>query len=206
LGRTDVPTLSLRTVRRTVVGNRVYRTATQQPPILALSDTDRGHFTVPLRPSTSNPHSNGFANPRDFQTPVAWYEDHDSECELICKFLGRLWTAKMDHSPLDVVAWHGNCAPYKYYLRRFNVIGWISYDHPDPSIFLVLQSISDTPGVDTIDFVILAQLGCVGESAGLRLSDPESTLWDISPARICRDVSRRSCHWKSDSIHGGFGV
>jgi len=60
----------------------------------------------------------------------------------------------MDHSPLDVVAWHGNYAPYKYDLRRFNAIGSISFDHPDPSIFLVLQSISDTPGADNIDFVI----------------------------------------------------
>jgi homogentisate 1,2-dioxygenase len=68
--------------------------------------------------------------------------------------MGNLWSARMDHSPLDVVAWHGNHAPYKYDLRRFNAIGSISYDHPDPSIFLVLQSLSDTPGVDTIDFVI----------------------------------------------------
>jgi homogentisate 1,2-dioxygenase len=68
--------------------------------------------------------------------------------------MGNLWTAAMDHSPLDVVAWHGNYAPYKYDLRRFNAIGSISYDHPDPSIFLVLQAQSDTPGVDTIDFVI----------------------------------------------------
>ena len=68
--------------------------------------------------------------------------------------MGNLWTAPIDHSPLDVVAWHGNYAPYKYDLRRFNAIGSISYDHPDPSIFLVLQSPSDTPGVDTIDFVI----------------------------------------------------
>jgi homogentisate 1,2-dioxygenase len=94
------------------------------------------------------------ANPRDFMVPVAWYEELDTPCDLIGKFLGRLWTAPMDHSPLDVVAWHGNCAPYKYDLRRFNAIGSISYDHPDPSIFTVLQSISDTPGVDTIDFVI----------------------------------------------------
>jgi len=98
--------------------------------------------------------SNGLANPRDFQTPVAWYEDQVDSCELVGKFLGRLWSAPMDHSPLDVVAWHGNMAPYKYDLRRFNTIGSISYDHPDPSIFLVLQSISETPGVDTIDFVI----------------------------------------------------
>ena len=68
--------------------------------------------------------------------------------------MGHLWVAEMDHSPLDVVAWHGNYAPYKYDLRRFNTIGSISFDHPDPSIFLVLQSVSDTPGVDTIDFVV----------------------------------------------------
>ena len=74
--------------------------------------------------------------------------------ELVAKFMGNLWSAAIDHSPLDVVAWHGNYAPYKYDLRRFNAIGSISYDHPDPSIFLVLQSQSDTPGVDTIDFVI----------------------------------------------------
>jgi homogentisate 1,2-dioxygenase len=98
--------------------------------------------------------SNGLANPRDFQYPVAWYEDREGACQLVAKFMGNLWSAAMDHSPLDVVAWHGNYAPYKYDLRRFNTIGSISYDHPDPSIFLVLQAQSDTPGVDTIDFVI----------------------------------------------------
>ena len=98
--------------------------------------------------------SNGLANPRDFLTPVAAYEDVAGPHELVAKFMGRLWSARMDHSPLDVVAWHGSYAPYKYDLRRFNAIGSISYDHPDPSIFLVLQSPSDTPGVDSIDFVI----------------------------------------------------
>lgn len=98
--------------------------------------------------------SNGLANPRDFQTPVAAYEDRDGDFELIAKFDGHFWCAKIDHSPLDVVAWHGNYAPYKYDLRHFNTIGSISFDHPDPSIFLVLQSASDAPGVDTIDFVI----------------------------------------------------
>jgi homogentisate 1,2-dioxygenase len=68
--------------------------------------------------------------------------------------MGHLWAAEIGHSPLDVVAWHGNHVPYKYDLRSFNVIGSISYDHPDPSIFLVLQSVSDTPGVDNVDFVI----------------------------------------------------
>ncbi|WP_137895803.1 homogentisate 1,2-dioxygenase [Ramlibacter sp. 2FC] len=98
--------------------------------------------------------SNGLANPRDFLTPVAAYEDLEEEHELVAKFMGHLWSARMDHSPLDVVAWHGNYAPCKYDLRRFNAIGSISYDHPDPSIFLVLHSASDTPGVSSIDFVI----------------------------------------------------
>jgi homogentisate 1,2-dioxygenase len=98
--------------------------------------------------------SNGLANPRDFLTPVAAYEDIDGPYELVGKFMGNLWSARMDHSPIDVVAWHGNYAPYKYDLRRFNAIGSISYDHPDPSIFLVLHSPSDMPGVSTIDFVI----------------------------------------------------
>ena len=98
--------------------------------------------------------SNGLANPRDFLTPHAMFEDVEGAYELVAKFNGNLWRADLGHSPLDVVAWHGNYAPYKYDLRRFNSIGSISYDHPDPSIFLVLQSRSDTPGVDSIDFVI----------------------------------------------------
>ncbi|MEN7527329.1 homogentisate 1,2-dioxygenase [Cupriavidus sp. DL-D2] len=98
--------------------------------------------------------SNGLANPRDFLTPVAHYEDREGKFELVARFQGNLWRAEIDHSPLDVVAWHGNYAPYKYDLRHFNTIGSISHDHPDPSIFLVLQSPSDTPGVDTVDFVI----------------------------------------------------
>jgi homogentisate 1,2-dioxygenase len=98
--------------------------------------------------------SNGLANPRDFLTPHAWYEDREGSFELVAKFMGNLWAADIDHSPLDVVAWHGNYAPYKYDLRRFNTIGSTSFDHPDPSIFLVLQSQTDTPGTDNLDFVI----------------------------------------------------
>jgi homogentisate 1,2-dioxygenase len=98
--------------------------------------------------------SNGLANPRDFLTPVAAYEDRPGAFELIAKFQGGLWRADIDHSPLDVVAWHGNYAPSKYDLRRFNTIGSISYDHPDPSIFLVLHSPSESEGVSNIDFVI----------------------------------------------------
>ena len=107
--------------------------------------------------------SNGLANPRDFLTPVAAYEDRVGDFDLVAKFMGHLWSAPIDHSPLDVVAWHGNYAPYKYDLRRFNTIGSISYDHPDPSIFLVLHSASDTPGTDNIDFVIFPPRWLVAE-------------------------------------------
>ncbi|MDX1454670.1 MAG: homogentisate 1,2-dioxygenase [Gammaproteobacteria bacterium] len=98
--------------------------------------------------------SNCLANPRDFLTPVAAYEDVEGDFELVAKFQGRLWSASIDHSPLDVVAWHGNYAPYKYDLRRFNTIGSISYDHPDPSIFTVLTSQTTQPGTANLDFVI----------------------------------------------------
>jgi homogentisate 1,2-dioxygenase len=98
--------------------------------------------------------SNGLANPRDFLTPVAAFEDIEGDFRLLNKFQGRLWEARIGHSPLDVVGWHGNYVPYKYDLRRFNTIGSISYDHPDPSIFLVLTSPTDTPGVGNLDFVI----------------------------------------------------
>ncbi|MBS0583244.1 MAG: homogentisate 1,2-dioxygenase [Proteobacteria bacterium] len=107
--------------------------------------------------------SNGLANARDFLTPVAAYEDIEGDFELIAKFQGRLWSAKIDHSPLDVVAWHGNYAPYKYDLRRFNTIGSISYDHPDPSIFTVLTSPSDTPGTANLDFVVFPPRWLVAE-------------------------------------------
>ncbi|GAB2497683.1 homogentisate 1,2-dioxygenase [Arenimonas alkanexedens] len=98
--------------------------------------------------------SNGLANPRDFLAPVAAYEDRTGDFELVAKFQGGLWRAAIGHSPMDVVAWHGNYTPSKYDLRRFNTIGSISYDHPDPSIFLVLHSPSDSEGVSNLDFAI----------------------------------------------------
>jgi homogentisate 1,2-dioxygenase len=113
------------------------------------------NFGVPFRLPEHGPiGSNGLANPRDFLAPSAWYEDREGDFALVAKFMGNLWSAPIGHSPLDVVAWHGTHVPYKYDLRRFNAIGSTSFDHPDPSIFLVLQSQSDTPGVDEIDFVI----------------------------------------------------
>ena len=98
--------------------------------------------------------SNGLANHRDFLTPHAAYEDVEGDFELVAKFQGHLWRTTIGHSPLDVVGWHGNYAPCKYDLRRFNTIGSISYDHPDPSIFTVLTSPSDTPGTANMDFAI----------------------------------------------------
>ncbi|HVJ62427.1 MAG TPA: homogentisate 1,2-dioxygenase [Tahibacter sp.] len=108
--------------------------------------------------------SNGLANPRDFLTPVAAYEDLEGDYELVAKFQGALWRASIGHSPLDVVGWHGNYAPCKYDLRRFNTIGSISYDHPDPSIFTVLTSPSDTPGTANLDFVIFPPRWLVAEN------------------------------------------
>jgi homogentisate 1,2-dioxygenase len=108
--------------------------------------------------------SNGLANPRDFETPAAWFEDSDDPVEIVQKFQGGLWTTTLDHSPFDVVAWHGNLAPCRYDLRRFNTINTVSYDHPDPSIFTVLTSPSDTPGTANCDFVIFPPRWMVAES------------------------------------------
>lgn len=108
--------------------------------------------------------ANGLANPRDFETPVAAFEDREGDFELVTKFSGNLFAAEIGHSPLDVVAWHGNYAPYKYDLRKFNTIGSISFDHPDPSIFTVLTSPTDTVGVANLDFVIFPERWMVAEN------------------------------------------
>ncbi len=107
--------------------------------------------------------ANGLANPRDFEAPVAAFEDVDRPTECIQKYGGQLWTTTFDHSPLDVVAWHGNYAPCRYDTARFNSINTVSYDHPDPSIFTVLTSPSDTPGVANCDFVIFPPRWMVAE-------------------------------------------
>ena len=108
--------------------------------------------------------ANGLANARDFETPVAWFEETEGEFELVAKFGGNLWSCQIDHSPLDVVGWHGNYAPYKYDLRRFNTIGSISFDHPDPSIFTVLTSPSVEHGTANCDFVIFPDRWLVAEN------------------------------------------
>lgn len=108
--------------------------------------------------------ANGLANARDFETPVAWFEDTEGDFELVAKFGGNLWSCAIEHSPMDVVGWHGNYAPYKYDLRRFNTIGSISFDHPDPSIFTVLTSPSPESGVANCDFVIFPDRWLVAEN------------------------------------------
>jgi homogentisate 1,2-dioxygenase len=107
--------------------------------------------------------ANGLANPRDFVTPQAWFEDRDVATQVVQKFQGRVWVTHLDHSPLDVVAWHGNLAPYAYDLRRFNTMGTVSFDHPDPSIFTVLTSLSEVPGTANCDFVIFPPRWMVAE-------------------------------------------
>lgn len=107
--------------------------------------------------------TNCLANPRDFLTPVAAYEDRIEKHLLITKFNGALWQTELEYAPLDVVAWHGNSVPYKYDLFRFNAMGTISYDHPDPSIYTVLTSPSAVRGQANIDFVIFPPRWLVAE-------------------------------------------
>jgi homogentisate 1,2-dioxygenase len=107
--------------------------------------------------------ANGLANPRDFRTPVAAFEDSEEPCEVIGKFEGNLWATELDRSPLDVVAWHGNYSPYVYDLECFNTIGTVSFDHPDPSIFTVLTAPSGVPGTANCDFVIFPPRWLVAE-------------------------------------------
>jgi homogentisate 1,2-dioxygenase len=108
--------------------------------------------------------ANGLAAPRDFESPVAAYEDLSGDFELVSRYLGRTWTAPIAHSPLNAVAWHGNYVPYRYDLTRFNTIGTVSFDHPDPSIFTVLTSPTHTPGTANFDFVIFPERWMVAEN------------------------------------------
>ncbi len=107
--------------------------------------------------------ANGLANPRDFLTPVAAYEDKEGEFKVIAKFMGNLWESELDHSPLNVVAWHGNYAPYKYDLANFNCINSVTFDHPDPSIYTVLTAPSEIHGTANCDFVIFPPRWMVAE-------------------------------------------
>ncbi|MVA98016.1 homogentisate 1,2-dioxygenase [Nitratireductor sp. CAU 1489] len=118
-------------------------------------------FTLPDRGPIG---ANCLANPRDFKTPVAWFEEKDMPCRLIVKWCGRFHVTEIGHSPLDVVAWHGNYAPYKYDLSTFSPVGAILFDHPDPSIFTVLTAPSGEDGTANIDFVIFPPRWLVAEN------------------------------------------
>ena len=110
-----------------------------------LGDTSRGYvcenygakFTLPDRGPIG---ANCLANPRDFKTPVAWFEEKEKPCRIVVKWCGQFHVTEIGHSPLDVVAWHGNYAPYKYDLSTYSPVGAILFDHPDPSIFTVLTA------------------------------------------------------------------
>ena len=119
------------------------------------------HFRLPeLGPIGTS----GLANSRDFLSPVAAFEERDGDFRVVAKFLGKLWEAKIDHSPLDIVAWHGTYVPYKYDLKRFNTINTVTYDHPDPSIFSVLTAPTATAGTANIDFGVIADRWSVAEN------------------------------------------
>ena len=120
-----------------------------------------GGFTLPDRGPIG---ANCLANPRDFLTPVAAYEDIEAPHTMFVKWGGELFRTALPHSPLDVVAWHGNYYPYKYDLRRFSPVGAIAFDHPDPSIFTVMTSPSETPGTANIDFVIFPERWMVADN------------------------------------------
>ena len=122
------------------------------------------NYGAPFRlPELGPIGSQGLAQKRDFLYPAAAFEDRRGKCEVVAKFQGGLWATELKHSPLDVVAWHGNCAPYKYDLARFMAINTVSFDHPDPSIFTVLTSPSGAPGVANCDFVIFPPRWMVAE-------------------------------------------
>ena len=122
------------------------------------------NYGAPLRlPDLGPIGANGLASPRDFLAPCAAFEDVEAPTEVVAKLAGHLWSVEYAHSPLDVVAWHGNYYPYKYDLARFNAINTVSFDHPDPSIFTVLTSPSDTPGTANVDFVVFPPRWMVAE-------------------------------------------
>ena len=108
--------------------------------------------------------ANCLANPRDFKTPVAAFEDREEQSTVTIKWCGQFHRTVIDHSPLDVVAWHGNYAPCKYDLRTFSPVGALLFDHPDPSIFTVLTAPSHTEGTANIDFVLFRDRWMVAEN------------------------------------------
>jgi homogentisate 1,2-dioxygenase len=138
-----------------------FRVEVESPARAYVCENYGGGFTLPERGPIG---ANCLANQRDFLSPVAAYEDADGPHRVTVKWGGVFWTAEIGHSPLDVVAWHGNYAPYKYDLRRFSPVGPILFDHADPSIFTCLSAPSETPGTANIDFVLFPERWLVAEN------------------------------------------
>src|ERR1035437_4269008 len=180
--------------------------------------TSRGYiresYGAPFRlPDLGPIGANGLANARDFLAPVAAFEDLDTDCRADCrivaKFLGKLWTAEIDHSPLDVVAWHGNYAPYKYDLARFNCINTVTFDHPDPSIYTVLSSPSSIHGTANCDFAIFPPRWIVAERTFLppvsTWRTPHATTRPTAQARTPGRSAASSCRrraWTKRTLPG----
>lgn len=157
LGRIDIAPGQIALVPRGV------RFRVELPDGKAAGYVAENHGSLFRLPDLGPIGANGLGNPRDFETPVAWFEDRDEPTQVVQKFLGSLWTMTLDHSPLDVVAWHGNLAPWRYDLSRFNTINTVSFDHPDPSIFTLLTSPSDVPGRANADLVLFPPRWMVAE-------------------------------------------
>jgi homogentisate 1,2-dioxygenase len=160
MGVLDVPPLHIAIIPRGI------RFRVELPAEQAVRGYICENYGAPFRlPELGPIGSNGLANVRDFEAPTAAYEDDDSPHEVIQKFQGRFWSTTLDHSPFDVVAWHGNLYPYRYDLTRFNTIGSVSFDHPDPSIFTLLTSPSAVAGTANVDFVIFPPRWMVAEDS-----------------------------------------
>lgn len=138
----------------------VFKVSVDEPVRGYICENYGAKFTLPDRGPIG---ANCLANPRDFKTPVAAYEEKDTPCRVIVKWCGNFYETDIPHSPLDVVAWHGNYTPYKYDLATYSPVGSILFDHPDPSIFTVLTAPSGEEGTANIDFVIFPPRWLVAE-------------------------------------------
>jgi len=116
-------------------------------------------FTLP-DPGITGPNTSALA--RDFVYPSAQPED-DAPTAIIVKTGGRFLATSIDRTPLDVVAWRGNYAPYRYDLRQFSPLGAVLFDHPDPSLGTVLTSPSDLVGTANVDLVVFRERWVVAE-------------------------------------------
>ncbi|EOO02373.1 putative homogentisate -dioxygenase protein [Phaeoacremonium minimum UCRPA7] len=98
--------------------------------------------------------SNGMALARDFEIPVASFDVDQSKWTIVVKLVGQLFAYEQNHTPFDVVAWHGTYAPYKYAMEKFINSATVDRDQSDPSIYCVLTAKSKIPGVSLSDFLI----------------------------------------------------